>query len=119
MLCAPCRRRNRMESVNLLRVALLCLAGFALPASGGAGDLPLGANVEGLLEYARGNPEYAAMRYEADAAGERVYPAGAFPDPLFRMELQNITNAGSDAAPSINPSKVGSTKYTLVQPIPF
>jgi outer membrane protein TolC len=35
------------------------------------------------------------------------------------MELQNITNDGSDAQPSLNPSKVGSTKYTLVQPIPF
>jgi len=59
------------------------------------------------------------MRYEADAAAQRVYPAGAFPDPLFRMELQNITNAGSDAQPSLLPSKVGSTKYTLVQPLPF
>ncbi len=108
-----------MEPVNFLRTALLCLAGIALPVVGSTGDLPLGANVEGLLEYARANPEYAAMRYEADAAAQRVYPAGAFPDPLFRMELQNITNAGSDAAPSVNPSKVGSTKYTLVQPIPF
>ena len=108
-----------MESVNFLRTALLCLAGLALPVSGNAAELPLGANVEGLLEFARGNPEYAAMRYEADAAAQRVYPAGAFPDPLFRMELQNITNAGSDASPSVLPSKVGSTKYTVVQPIPF
>jgi outer membrane protein TolC len=59
------------------------------------------------------------MRYEADAAAERVYPAGAFADPMFRMELQNITNAGSDASPSLNPSKVGSTKYTIWQPLPF
>ncbi len=108
-----------MESVNFLRTALLCLAGLALPVSGNAAELPLGANVEGLLEFARGNPEYAAMRHEADAAAQRVYPAGAFPDPLFRMELQNITNAGSDASPSVLPSKVGSTKYTLVQPVPF
>jgi outer membrane protein, heavy metal efflux system len=108
-----------MEPTNFLRIALLGLAGLALPVLGSAEEMPLGANVEGLLEYARGNPEYAAMRYEADAAAQRVYPAGAFPDPLFRMELQNITNAGSDAQPSVLPSKVGSTKYTLVQPIPF
>jgi len=108
-----------MESKNFLRIALLCLAGLALEVPEAAGELPLGANVEGLLEYARGNPEYAAMRHEADAAGQRVYPAGAFPDPLFRMELQNITNAGSDAQPSLLPSKVGSTKYTVVQPLPF
>ena len=108
-----------MEPKNFLRIALLCLAGIALPVLGATGELPLGANVEGLLDYARANPEYAAMRYEAEAATQRVYPAGAFPDPLFRMELQNITNAGSDASPSLVPSKVGSTKYTLVQPIPF
>jgi outer membrane protein, heavy metal efflux system len=84
-----------------------------------AGDRPLGSDVEGLLEYARANPEYAAMRDEADAAAERVYPAGAFPDPMFRVELQNLTNAGSDAPPSLNPSKVGSTKYTVLQSIPF
>ena len=108
-----------MEPKNFLRIALLCLAGLALPVDGSAGESPLGADVEGLLDYARGNPEYAAMRYEADAAAQRVYPAGAFPDPLFRMELQNITNAGSDAQPSLLPNKVGSTKYTLVQPLPF
>jgi outer membrane protein TolC len=108
-----------MEPKNFLHIALLCLAGIALPVLGAAGELPLGTSVEGLLEFARANPEYAAMRYEADAAAQRVYPAGAFPDPLFRMELQNITNAGSDAPPSLLPNKVGSTKYTLVQPIPF
>ena len=108
-----------MEPKNFLRIALLCVAGIALPVLGATSELLLGASVEGLLDYARANPEYAAMRYEADAATQRVYPAGAFPDPLFRMELQNITNAGSDAPPSLLPSKVGSTKYTLVQPIPF
>jgi len=108
-----------MESMNFLRFALLCLAGLALQVPMAVAGLPLGADVDGLLEYARGNPEFAAMRHEADAAAQRVYPAGAFPDPLFRMELQNITNAGSDAQPSLLPSKVGSTKYTVVQPLPF
>jgi cobalt-zinc-cadmium efflux system outer membrane protein len=106
--------------MRLGRRLLILIAACAL-ASGSvaAEERALGTSVEGLLEYARANPEYAAMRYEADAAAQRVYPAGAFPDPLFRMELQNITNAGSDAPPSLLPSKVGSTKYTLVQPIPF
>jgi outer membrane protein, heavy metal efflux system len=89
------------------------------PLAARADERLIGANVESLLEYARANPEYAAMRYEAEAAAERVYPAGAFPDPLFRMELQNITNAGSSASPSLLPSKVGSTKYTVVQSLPF
>ena len=108
--------------MELKRCALLAMVGWAsllAPISGRADERPLGGDVESLLEYARNNPEYAAMRYESDAAAQRVYPAGAFPDPLFRMELQNITNAGSDAPPSLLPNKVGSTKYTLVQPIPF
>ena len=43
-----------------------------------AQDPALGANVESLLDYARSrNPEYAAMRFEAAAAAERVVPAGA------------------------------------------
>jgi len=108
-----------MKPKNILPIVLLGLAGLALQLTARADAAPLGANVEGLLEYARANPEYAAMRYEADAAAQRVYPAGALPDPMFRMELQNITNAGSDASPSLLPSKVGSTKYTLLQPIPF
>ena len=108
-----------MEPQYFMRIALLGLAAVIFPAVGSAAELPLGASVEGLLEHARANPEYAAMRHEADAAAQRVYPAGAFPDPLFRMELQNITNAGSDASPSLLPNKVGSTKYTFLQPLPF
>lgn len=108
-----------MRYKHAVQVLLLLAAGLLFPVDGHADDTRLGANVEGLIEYARGNPEYAAMRYEADAAGDRVYTAGALPDPLFRMELQNITNAGSTARPSLFPSKVGSTKYTLLQPLPF
>ena len=108
-----------MQILKLFGVLLIAGAGLGNPACSWADERVLGSNVESLLEYARNNPEYAAMRYEADAAAQRVYPAGAFPDPLFRIELQNITNTGSDAPPSLLPNKVGSTKYTLVQPIPF
>jgi outer membrane protein TolC len=111
--------KDRMRSLFRTCMVLAFAANAALATAAGIADRPLGANLESLLEYARDNPEFAAMRYEADAANQRIYPAGAFADPLFRMELQNITNAGSDAPPSLNPSKVGSTKYTVLQPIPF
>lgn len=107
-------RDRKPSALGVLAIALLVGVGTARAA-----DAPLGANVEGLLDYARGSPEYASMRHEADAAVERVYPAGAFPDPVLRVELENITNAGSDAAPSVLPSKVGDTKYTLMQSLPF
>ncbi len=80
----------------------------------------MGKTVESLLDYAKAhNPEYAAMRLEAEAIGERVYPAGALPDPVLRVELENVTNYGSNAGPNILPGRVGDTKYTLMQALPF
>ena len=85
-----------------------------------AEELMLGSNLAGLLEYAREhNPEFAAMRYEADAVVQRVQPAAALPDPVFRTELMDITNQGMDKAASLLPSQVGSTRYTLMQSMPW
>lgn len=85
-----------------------------------AAELPLGADVQGLLGYAREhNPELAAMRHEADAAAQRVQPAAALPDPVLRTELMDITNSGMDKNPSLLPSQVGSTRYTFMQSVPW
>ena len=58
------------------------------------------------------------MRLEAQAAGERVTPAGALPDPKLRTELMDITRMG-EQNPSILPGNVGSTRYTLMQDVPW
>ena len=80
----------------------------------------LGASISGLLDYAREhNPEFAAMRYEADAAAQRVQPATALPDPVLRTELMDITNQGTGKGTSLLPSQVGSTRYTLMQSVPW
>ncbi|TSA21948.1 MAG: TolC family protein [Betaproteobacteria bacterium] len=105
-----------------LALALLLAMSMQTPVL--AQDVALGRTLESLLDYAKGrNPEYAAMRLEAEAALERVYPAGALPDPVFRTELQNITNFdsndGSNGGLNLLPSRVGKTKYTLIQPLPF
>ncbi|HJW23419.1 MAG TPA: TolC family protein [Rhodocyclaceae bacterium] len=82
------------------------------------GEAP-GQNVDSLLAYARErNPEYAAMRYEADAARERVAPAGALADPKFRTELRDITRMGEQSA-TLSPSRAGSTRYLLMQDLPW
>ena len=82
-------------------------------------ETPIGRTVESLLDYARNNnPEYASMRFEADAAGERVTPAGALPDPRLKIELMDITKMGEQNA-TLNPSRVGSTQYTLTQELPW
>ncbi|MFA6972037.1 MAG: TolC family protein [Gallionella sp.] len=85
-----------------------------------AAAAPLGSDVAGLLDYAREhNSELAAMRYEADAASLRVQPAGALPDPVLRTELMDITNQGTNKPPSLLPSKVGGTRYLLMQSVPW
>ena len=84
-----------------------------------AQEKPPGANVESLLDYARTrNPEYTALRLEAEAAGERAVPAGALPDPRLRTELMDITKSGQQDA-TLSPSRTGSARYTLMQEIPW
>jgi len=110
---ARCTRWSRTLSVGLL-------IGAFVPAALRAQEAILGSNVQSLLTYARAeSPELESMRREADAAAQRVVPAGALPDPVLRVELNNITNSGSDAPPSLLPSRVGDTKYTLMQTLPL
>jgi AmiR/NasT family two-component response regulator len=78
---------------------LAVLAAAVLLAAAGARAQPagqlIGGEVESLLEFARSrHPEFAALRAEAAAAAERIEPAGALPDPMFRTELRDITNEG-------------------------
>lgn len=102
-----------------LRAMQGLLLGMAISGAALAQEPPLGRNVESLLEYAKTrNPEYAAMQAEADASFERINPAGALPDPRFRTELRDITKMGEQNA-TLAPSKVGSTRYLLMQDVPW
>lgn len=98
--------------------ALLALLLVAAASAAGADPQP-GASVDTLLAAAREtSPDLRALRLEAEAARERIVPAGALPDPVLRLELENITRNGSQGA-TLSPSRVGDTKYTLLQPLPF
>ncbi len=122
MSSTRCVRPARTRRNTAARLKAACLgAALALALAAPAfAQSPPGRSVESLLEIARAaNPEFAAMRHESAAARERPESAGAFPDPMLRVELMDVTNAGTDANPSINPSKVGSTKYTVIQPLPW
>jgi len=104
--------RNRLS----LGVVLVSLA---LSPMVYAQEGKLGSSVEGLLQAAREqNPEIASMRFDADAAAERVVPAGALPDPKFRTELRDITRMGAQN-PTLLPGRVGSTRYLLMQDLPW
>ena len=98
-------------------LAGLIVAG--VPVSAGAQSVELGASVESLLDYARArNPELAMTRYEADAATQRVQPAGALADPVLRVELEDINRSGSVPGIGQLPNRIGAAKYTLMQPLP-
>ncbi|HYR05712.1 MAG TPA: TolC family protein, partial [Gallionella sp.] len=85
-----------------------------------AGDGMLGSSLAGLLAYAREhNPELAAARFDADAAAQRAQSASALSDPVLRAELMDITNQGTNKSASLLPSQVGSTRYTLIQSVPW
>lgn len=78
-----------------------------------------GATVESLLDVARQqSPELAAMRHDAMAAQERAGQADALPDPRIRVELLDITRSATQN-PTLWPSDVGSTRYTLMQELPW
>ena len=100
------------------RIAAVLLI-FGLHSVAQAQDAAPGRTVESLLDYAReNNPELAAMRHEAEAAGERVTSADALDDPKLRVELMDITRMGEQNA-TLSPSRVGSTKYTVMQDLPW
>ena len=105
---------------NVLRTCAVAVTlAIGAPNAALASELIVGGSVESLLDYAKErNPEYAGMRHEADAAGERIGPAGALPDPRLRLELMDITRAG-EQSPTLSPSRVGSTVYTLMQDVPW
>lgn len=82
-----------------------------------------GARLAPLLHWARErNPEFAAMRLESVAARERVAVAGALPDPMLQTELRDVTREGAGGGGlgdiTLDPSRVGSTRYLVTQNIP-
>ncbi len=107
-----------MTAAPIARQLLLAAALACSSALYAQQPLP-GGDLASLLSYAREhNPEFAAMRYEAQAAQERVEVAGALPDPRLRTTLSDITRAG-EQNPSLLPARVGRTSYQWMQDVPW
>lgn len=113
-----------MKTSKSFQALMLALSALILQEPATATDLPtnapIGANVQELLQWADAhNPELAAMRYEIDAASERIVPAGALPDPILRAELQDFAGPGAPDGFNPLPGKGSGTKYTLTQSLPL
>ncbi len=104
-----------LSGPRALLAALLLAAAGAAPAQVPAADSP-GRDLRSVLQYLEArNPELRAMTLEADAARERLGPAGALPDPMFGIELRDIPIR----EPTLSPANAGSTRYTLKQTFPL
>jgi outer membrane protein TolC len=98
--------------------ALAAVLALIAPAAFATAPLP-GATLESLLQAARErNPEFAAMRHEAQAAGERASAAGSLPDPQLQVEWRDITKMDTQN-PTLAPSRVGTTRYQVMQELPW
>lgn len=123
---APRMRAIMLPSTHLhtLQIALQACAlvaslAFAVPATADTTAPLPGNSVESLLVYAREhNPEFATMRFEAEAAGERAAAAGALPDPKLEVEWRDITKMNTQN-PTLAPSRVGATRYRIMQDVPW
>ena len=106
------------HTFNHLTLCLAAVIGLGCVAAQAQEAAP-GADLAALLTLAKAqNPDYASLRFEAQAATERITPAGALADPKFRTELRDITKMG-EQSPTLSPSDVGSTRYLLMQDIPW
>ncbi|MGV8939941.1 MAG: TolC family protein [Lysobacter sp.] len=61
------------------------------------------------------NPQLRALQVETEAADALIFPAGALPDPMAKVEWQGI----NPAHPNVLPANVGATSYMLQQTFPL
>lgn len=103
-----------------MKISLLILFfGLCQNPANAANEAGLGHDLTGLLNYAREhNPELVATRFEAEAAQQRVAPAGALPDPVLRTEMFDITRQGTNS-PNLQPGQGAGTRYLLTQSVPW
>ena len=99
---------------------VFALLSWPMAVAAASTDTALGDDLSALLDYAMArNPDLAGRRFDAEAAEARVEPAGALPDPRLELELMDATNTQSGRGASLLPGEVGSTRYQIIQPIPF
>lgn len=78
-----------------------------------------GQTLPPLLQWARErNPDFAALRFDAEAAQARVLAAPALADPVLLTELRDVTRDASGGGLTLDPSRVGSTRWQLSQALP-
>lgn len=105
---------------NYLLLGLMLFAALTVTRVQAEDQVLLGSNLNELLAYAKAhNPELAASRFDADAAQFRRDGAGVWADPVLRTDLMDLGNQGANSGFSVLPNQVGSTRYLLMQSVPW
>ena len=95
--------------------AALAWPWLGFPAAHASAPVP-GADLASVHTWLRQhNPELQARSFEAEAASERIQPAGALPDPMAEIELMDI----DFDRPRLLPGQTGSTVYRVRQSFPL
>jgi len=110
-----CARPARHRGGHAAGALLLLLLSLADPATATDETLP-GEDVASIRSWLyTHNAQLRALQADADAAEASIFPAGALPDPMGSMELDDIDKR----RPSLLPSKVGVTTYRVRQLFPL
>lgn len=93
------------------------LGALALSAAGQETEAPvLNGDLTALLAHADvHSPMIASSAMETEAARLRTKSAGAWADPMLRIEPEDILNDGLE----LSPARVGRTRYQLMQDLPW
>lgn len=85
------RMRGQLRLAYGVTTVLLALALGLAPMQASGAEAAPGRDLASIQRWLRDrNPELAALALEAEAAQERVYPAGALPDPMVGLTLRGI-----------------------------
>ena len=109
-------RRPRAAAAAAL--ILWCLASASVKGAklvGAPAPAPASSEVDALVaEALANNPDLAAARQEAVAAGARVSAAGTLPDPMVTVNYEN-----DGAKPSLGVEQMTRLQFMAQQAIPF
>jgi len=105
----------RAAAVDLLFSVALVL-GLSVATQLQAQSAAPGADLASIHLWLRAhNPQLQALTFDAQAATERIQPAGALPDPMAEIELMDI----DFDRPRLLPGQTGSTVYRVRQRFPL
>lgn len=94
----------------------LCWLLLLAPSLAAAAETLPGADLASIRSWlVQHNAQLHALQADADAAEARIDPAGALPDPMGSIELDDIDKS----RPSLLPSEVGVTTYRVRQQFPL